>query len=338
MTGVRNRSEQMDVSDKISGGHGAASLGYLALFILTALPVSSPQAVQAANKHQRVNSFYGQPASAIFKRGNYAQAMRFANGELAKNPGNAAAQVLKVELLGYQQRTQHQALALARKYFKQSPGSLDLERSLAHLLFLNEDNEEARKHYRHIVKKVPDDVDSLAFLSSLEHRLHNDDQALILINRALKLEPKNSGNHYLKARIYMHQKKDNLALEALTQALKFQPGNIQALHKRAVLFTLKKDWTRALIDYNSLVKLNSSDYRTLEKRGFVLEKLGKNDLALKDYSLALSKAPNHRPVLVARARLYDKLGSPKLAKKDRIRLKKLDSDLVPFSFAPDWTK
>lgn len=258
---------------------------------------------------------------------------------LAKTLSKEEATANKVGHLLEDKKTLDRAFTMAKRAVIEYPSSAILHKLLGQALSDREDNELACQSYLKALSLKPDDTDCMIRLARVEHRLGKSDEAIGRCNKALKLDPKLASAHYLKARIYMHEKKDRKSIEQFSKTIKLLPSSVQSRHKRAALYMILKEWKLAISDYNWLLNHpgNSKNYKYLANRGYSYEKLGQYKRALSDYNQGLKLGPNYRPLLVKRAALFERLGSIDKAKKDRMQLKSLDKDFVPFSFQPDWT-
>lgn len=315
-------------------------LGFLLFFVFFELSMNlliKPILCQTKVARKPLSWYYKTSGREINSSGDFSRAMKLAQRELAKNPSNQKALGLKVKILVDNRRTVHKGKKMAKAACKKFPHNLQFQFLFAKSLYYMEENQQARQALKKCLAMRKNHLGSLTLLADVEHRLHNDEESLKLIDQAIGIEPDSVSLQYQKAKIYLHRKEYKKALVILNAVLIKHPRAFSLRQKRAAVYSLQKQWHKAIKDYSRLIDDKVIPYTIYEKRGYAYEQIGKFDLALKDYTAGLAKAPNHRPFLVGRVRCYQKLGKSELAKKDKLRLRSLDKDLVPFSFQPDWT-
>jgi tetratricopeptide (TPR) repeat protein/S1-C subfamily serine protease len=111
-------------------------------------------------------------------------------------------------------------------------------------------------------------------------------EAEIAINEAIKLTPLGTG-YALRAGIYIEQKKFNLALADLDKAITIYPQSFIPYFLRAYVFIVQQKLDLALTDLNQAIKIDSQFANAYALRASVFVVQQKFDLALSDSNKAI---------------------------------------------------
>jgi tetratricopeptide (TPR) repeat protein len=181
----------------------------------------------------------------------------------------------------------------------------------------------------------------LSYLALIEAKLKNYPQALLYIDSALNLNPKEPHYYVNRGIIKEHVLDTAGAMADYQKALAFDPADGQAIHNMAVIkrnrgeqneseklldhailqspnlpnpyaarayFRLHhKDLRGALEDYNKVIELNKDDEESWLYRGMVKERMKDNDGAFVDYTQAISLKIDYPRAWLVRAELLMKL-------------------------------
>ncbi len=79
----------------------------------------------------------------------------------------------------------------------------------------------------------------------------------------------------------------------MNKAVSLDPGNTGALINRAAVFFDTGEHENALEDLGRIIQLNPRMIRALGNRAYILEQLGKYDDAIKDLAVIVAQEPNN---------------------------------------------
>ncbi len=184
--------------------------------------------------------------------------------------------------------------------------------------------------------------------------LKDPDEKIVLMNKAIKLNPKpgyyyihrggayldkkeyqkavpdldkaiasltNSFNAYnLRGLVYDGLDKQSQAMADFNQAISINPGFAEAYCNRGFVFYENKEYDQALRDYERAIALDPKLAKAYSHRGFLFAFQGKLDQALEDYNKAINLDPKLLEAYLNRGNLY-------------VRTKKYDLALTDFSNA-----
>ena len=169
---------------------------------------------------------------------------------------------------------------------------------------------EAERLYLELMRTAPKDATAPHFLGVVRAQQGRNQEALALLDRALKLNPgapevlSNYGN-VLRAEGRLGD-----ALMAYDQALKIKPDYAAAMNRRALVL---RDFGRlqdALAEVDQALALRPHDLEALNTRGIILTDLKRYPEALQSYDRALAIAPGFPDTLNNRALVLKILKRP----------------------------
>jgi tetratricopeptide (TPR) repeat protein/S1-C subfamily serine protease len=200
-----------------------------------------------------------------------------------------------------------------------------------------------------------------ALQSSVYRKLNQLDKALIAIDKAIQLQPKNpnlynekwvvlgSLKRYSEAEaaisktielsrravffnnrgnLYYFQKKWDLALANYNEAIKLNPQSAYIYASRGNAYDELKKWDLALDDYNKAIQLNPQDAFAYNNRGVFYVRQKKWNLALADYNKAIELSPKYAHAYTMRAIFYENQKKWDLALADYTKAIELYSQIA----------
>ncbi|MHC5937082.1 tetratricopeptide repeat protein [Nostoc sp.] len=157
------------------------------------------------------------------------------------------------------------------------------------------------------VKLKPDFVAAWSIQSVVYKQLNQLEQALLAINKAIQLQPKNPNLYNEKCDILSGLKRYIEAETAINKAInKAIKLNFRAvfLMNRGVLYGDQKKWELAEADFNKAIAINPQDAKTYFNRGVFYYEQKKWELALADYTKAIAINPQDAKTYFNRGVLY----------------------------------
>ena len=175
------------------------------------------------------------------------------------------------------------------------------------------------------LKRDPDDGKMLERRAYLLLRLHQEEEALPDLNRALELNPDSKWAVWTRAIYYVRKHEWELSLKDSEQFLKLEPEDARMLNNGAWClaklgrFDEGKEWvTKSLA--------HEKEPAALDTLGYVYVGLGQYQKAVDAYTKALDMAPQQLASLRGRAVAYRCLGKEELSQKDLDTQTAIDPD------------
>ena len=84
------------------------------------------------------------------------------------------------------------------------------------------------------------------------------DQAILLLDRSIELNPKSAQAYNIRGLTHSYKKEYDLALADYNNAVEINPGYAPAYYNRARLFETQGDFDRAISDLNKALEINPS--------------------------------------------------------------------------------
>jgi len=137
-----------------------------------------------------------------------------------------------------------------------------------------------------VLGKTPDSIRARKLLISLFINEGKVDTAYSIINKGLKLSPKNSDLLLMKAQILSDRGKASLALETLEKSTPLIDGYPDYYALKAALYQQKEKYPDSAILYSKLVEINPDNSTWWLGLGISMENLKRNKEALHAYNKA----------------------------------------------------
>jgi predicted O-linked N-acetylglucosamine transferase (SPINDLY family) len=154
---------------------------------------------------------------------------------------------------------------------------------------------DAERLYRQVLRADPANFAALHRLGFLKAQQRQFDEAVNLLNKAMRLRPQDltvRGHH---AHALMAAERFDEALAAYDQLLAVQPGHFEALYNRGVILSQQQRFAEALEALDSAAQLKPDTAAVHYNRGAVLAALERHREALESYDRALALDPGYLP-------------------------------------------
>ncbi|MEA2823677.1 MAG: hypothetical protein QOF03_159 [Alphaproteobacteria bacterium] len=190
----------------------------------------------------------------------------------------------------------------------QAPGS-DLMTKLRQASGLHQQGRlgDAEQLYREVLAKAPDHPDALHFLGVLEVQRGRHEAGVVLMERAIAINPRNAAAQYNRANALHDMGRSAEAIAAYDAALSINPDNIRAWNNRGVALQTLTRYDEAIASYDRALALKSDHIDAHANRGNALMELGRYAEALAAYDRTVALAPNDVAGLYGRANALAKL-------------------------------
>ncbi|MBC3918683.1 tetratricopeptide repeat protein [Undibacterium sp. CY18W] len=223
--------------------------------------------------------------------------------------------------------------------------ALKAARLIQEALALHKDGQlvEAAERYLQVLSIDGVNFDALHFLGMIRRGQHQLEEALSLVERAVKINPANLPVHATYGNLMMDSGRHEAAIasyerflsvmpdfpevinnkgsalsalarhtEALAcyeRALQLQPDYLDVYFNRGNLYLDMRRYAEALSDYQQVLRLNPRHFQALNNQGNALQKLGRLPEAAQSYQLGLSLAPGNAELHSSLANACAKLGN-----------------------------
>jgi tetratricopeptide (TPR) repeat protein len=151
--------------------------------------------------------------------------------------------------------------------------------SCAVLLFPSLNEESASEH----VKKAKQALENNQF-----------DEALVHVDSAIRLDPKNAEAYFVRASIRVLDRKYDEAISDLTQVITINPRFPKAYSERAFRYIMKEEWDKAERDYTEAIRVDPRDPEPLLARSMIYYDKEEYDKALADAMEAIRISKDKR--------------------------------------------
>ena len=154
---------------------------------------------------------------------------------------------------------------------------------------------EAEKLYRQVLRAEAANFAALHMLGFLKAQQGQFDEAVILLNKAMRLKPRDITVRAHHAHALMAAERFDEALAAYDALLALQPGHFEALYNRGVILSQQQRFGEALAALDGALALRPDTAAIYHNRGAVLAALERHREALESYDRALALDPNYLP-------------------------------------------
>jgi predicted TPR repeat methyltransferase len=152
----------------------------------------------------------------------------------------------------------------------------------------------AREVYRRILSAAPEHSTTLHFLGLAEFQLGNADEAIRLMEAALRVDPGYADAHVNLGNVLKRTGDLESARGHYEQAIELAPASPDALNNLGTIFRAERWLTKALPLFDRALELAPDHFEAHHNRGNVLLAMGRDDEALGAYQQALMLRPYDR--------------------------------------------
>jgi len=160
---------------------------------------------------------------------------------------------------------------------------------------------QAEKAYRQMLRADAGSFPALHMLGFLKAQQGRYDEAIVLLNKAVKQNPADPTARGHHAHALMAAQRFDDALAAYDRVLAIQPGNFEALYNRGVIFSQQQRFEEALAALDAALALRPGTAAIFHNRGAVLAGLERYRDAMDSYDRALEIDPDYVPARGNRA-------------------------------------
>ena len=151
---------------------------------------------------------------------------------------------------------------------------------------------EAEALYRQILSRQPDHRDALHFLGLIELQLEHYDAALLLMNRALALEPDRAEFHANRGVAYLATGNLQQAAESFRRAVELDPDYVEARQNLAAVLRKSGRLDEAVAEYRQIATLRPESAESQNNLGDAQLSAGQIDDAIASFRKALALRPD----------------------------------------------
>jgi protein O-GlcNAc transferase len=160
---------------------------------------------------------------------------------------------------------------------------------------------QAENLYRQVLRADAASFPALHMLGFLKAQQGQYDEAIILLNKAVKRNPADLTARGHHAHALMAARRFDEALPAYDRILAAQPGNFEAHYNRGVILSQKQRFEESLAALDAALALRPGTAAVFHNRGVVLVGLERYREALESYDRTLELDPDYAPARANRA-------------------------------------
>jgi predicted O-linked N-acetylglucosamine transferase (SPINDLY family) len=160
---------------------------------------------------------------------------------------------------------------------------------------------DAEKLYRQVLRAEPANFAALHMLGFLKAQQRQFDEAITLLNKAMRQNPQDVTVRAHHAHALMAAERFDEALSAYDRLLSVQPAHFEALYNRGVILSQQQRFEESLAALDAALGLKPDTAAICHNRGAVLTALERHQEALDSYDRALALDPDYLPARANRA-------------------------------------
>jgi len=155
------------------------------------------------------------------------------------------------------------------------------------------------------------------------YRDGRNDEAISLLDEAIKLDPNNAGIHVDRGNVWYVKQAYERAIADFSEAIHLDPNCATAYCNRAFALNTVGGLDEAVTDFNAAIRLEAQFGRAYNGRGRVFQAKGMIDTAIADFDEAIRLDPNYAAAYENRSTAYAKKGNAALADADAAKAREL---------------
>ncbi len=161
------------------------------------------------------------------------------------------------------------------------------------------------------------------------------DAALVDMNEALRLDPKEISYYFNRARIKYHQEDLQGAMEDYDYILQLDPGNTMTYYNRGLLRMQVGERNKAISDFSAVIQAEPDNYFAIYNRGVLYDRIGSYGKAISDFDKVLEEYPDFAIGFYARREAKRKSGDRKGGGQDFMTAMNLEKSVKYESVDPN---
>ena len=174
--------------------------------------------------------------------------------------------------------------------------SFQIGRTAIQLVQLGQ-NDEALKLLNLAIKLNPQEIDLWLTLAEAQIRSNSKYQAISSLNKAIELKPKEQSIYFKKASIYMDLNDPQKAKLSINKGLSLNKNNERGYFQLGNTEMMLNNYKSALIAFKKSSKINSDFWQSINNQGLVFYELNNLKEAISKFKLALKISNNAEPML-----------------------------------------
>ena len=188
---------------------------------------------------------------------------------------------------------------LSIKYYKlalsfNSPDIFAIQQELAKVLSYNQNNKEAFKLYKKLLKSQPDNLLFIKALGLTAERLNDYDSAVFYYSKIIKLNPDDTASMYKKAVMLEKAGAVNKAMEQYEKLLKINPEHLEGHNNLGAIYFRSGDFNKAILHFKKVLKKEPAVVIALYNLAVCYVKQNKTDKARDYFRKILLINPLHK--------------------------------------------
>lgn len=140
--------------------------------------------------------------------------------------------------------------------------------------------------------------------------------ALLDMNEAVKLQPKNTGFYMNRAMVRYYVEDLRGAMSDYDYVLTLDPNNTMAYYNRGLLRSQVGERNKAVSDFSEVLKREPHNYQAILNRAILYDDLGEYENAIVDYDAIVDVYPEYVEALFARSEAKRKIGDMRGGEQD----------------------
>jgi predicted O-linked N-acetylglucosamine transferase (SPINDLY family) len=185
---------------------------------------------------------------------------------------------------------------------------------------------EAKKIYKKILKKNPNNFEIINLLGVISLQSKKYDEAIILIKEALKINPNHHSLYNNLGVAYKELKKNDIAIKNFKKAIELNPNYAEAYNNLGIIFKNINQYEESIQNYLKSIQLKANYIEAYYNLGLLYKELKKYKEAIINFNKAIELNPNYIEAYKNRAETYHLKNQYLLSIKDYCRLKEINPE------------